>query len=50
MKLYALRSVPGDCAVAPCAGAWIETIFSRMLFLLCPVAPCAGAWIETMTT
>jgi len=33
--------------VAPCAGAWIETL-SRSSPLFRPhVAPCAGAWIET---
>ncbi len=35
-------------AVAPPAGAWIETTSSTALLTLCRVAPPAGAWIETI--
>ena len=34
--------------VAPCAGAWIETITSSSSSSAHDVAPCAGAWIETI--
>ena len=34
-------------AVAPPAGAWIETTYQRNLQLDGEVAPPAGAWIET---
>ncbi len=34
-------------AVAPHAGAWIETWWGSVVGLLCLVAPHAGAWIET---
>ena len=33
--------------VAPHAGAWIETLFSRECHDCKKVAPHAGAWIET---
>ena len=33
--------------VAPCVGAWIETVLYSLLLFLLPVAPCVGAWIET---
>jgi len=33
--------------VAPCAGAWIETISHCGKIHFNAVAPCAGAWIET---
>ena len=39
-----LRAFP---AVAPHAGAWIETVIARRTSELSPVAPHAGAWIET---
>ena len=35
-------------AVAPPAGAWIETLWSDNLRLIQKVAPPAGAWIETL--
>jgi len=41
--LVALKSV----AVAPRAGAWIETLAEKVKKLIFPVAPRAGAWIET---
>ena len=34
-------------AVAPCAGAWIETEVKVVIIAGSHVAPCAGAWIET---
>ena len=34
-------------AVAPLAGAWIETSTGRFNFFAIRVAPLAGAWIET---
>ena len=34
-------------AVAPHAGAWIETCSMLFRLLYLPVAPHAGAWIET---
>ena len=34
-------------SVAPYAGAWIETVSLRGMFMLPLVAPYAGAWIET---
>ncbi len=36
-----------QCAVAPRAGAWIETLLFLQVCLLQLVAPRAGAWIET---
>ena len=33
--------------VAPCVGAWIETVLIRYTPRLIAVAPCVGAWIET---
>jgi len=35
------------CPVAPRAGAWIETSFTKKKSAGLPVAPRAGAWIET---
>ena len=35
-------------AVAPHAGAWIETIHLALIRHLVTVAPHAGAWIETL--
>ena len=35
-------------AVAPLAGAWIETISRQIRAVSWYVAPLAGAWIETM--
>ena len=35
-------------AVAPCVGAWIETIAALMWDSAGVVAPCVGAWIETL--
>jgi len=37
------------CAVAPRAGAWIETVVSVITTGAGLVAPRAGAWIETNT-
>ncbi len=36
-------------AVAPRAGAWIETSIFRNTRLILKVAPRAGAWIETVS-
>jgi len=33
--------------VAPYAGAWIETVNSKVALKVLLVAPYAGAWIET---
>jgi len=33
--------------VAPCVGAWIETLYVSVLIERTVVAPCVGAWIET---
>ena len=35
-------------AVAPLAGAWIETVYAPIIIISGYVAPLAGAWIETM--
>ena len=43
------RPTPNVRAVAPCAGAWIETMSKRPLDTSAHVAPCAGAWIETLS-
>jgi len=34
-------------AVAPLAGAWIETYILYHIYFKTAVAPLAGAWIET---
>ena len=34
--------------VAPCAGAWVETMTMKCIWLRTAVAPCAGAWVETV--
>ena len=34
-------------SVAPCVGAWIETLRLIGVNLMEVVAPCVGAWIET---
>ncbi len=39
---------PAADLVAPCAGAWIETVAPPLLAQRGDVAPCAGAWIETV--
>ena len=36
-----------ECAVAPRAGAWIETMLRIRILAALIVAPRAGAWIET---
>ena len=36
-----------NLSVAPCAGAWIETLVDQIKKQINDVAPCAGAWIET---
>ena len=33
-------------AVTPCAGVWIEILYSSVLFMFSYVTPCAGVWIE----
>ena len=33
--------------VAPCVGAWIETMYGKVYRVRDEVAPCVGAWIET---
>ena len=33
--------------VAPCVGAWIETVAGILYAAAQGVAPCVGAWIET---
>jgi len=38
---------PASDAVAPHAGAWIETSLKMYIFPAPTVAPHAGAWIET---
>ena len=35
--------------VAPCVGAWIETLTEQLKEQRLQVAPCVGAWIETET-
>ena len=47
MKHAALGGEFADHPVAPCAGAWIETIWGAIPATKDTVAPCAGAWIET---
>ena len=37
----------GEAAVAPLAGAWIETLDKLKIIYHIIVAPLAGAWIET---
>ena len=34
--------------VAPCVGAWIETLLTSKTSASSTVAPCVGAWIETL--
>ena len=34
-------------AVAPRAGAWVETFLHRQAYEVVIVAPRAGAWVET---
>ena len=34
--------------VAPCVGAWIETLTVAVIISCNTVAPCVGAWIETI--
>ena len=36
--------------VAPCVGAWIETVVVVLSNTADEVAPCVGAWIETSVT
>jgi len=36
--------------VAPCVGAWIETVMETDDFFVADVAPCVGAWIETISS
>ena len=47
MKQYLIRRYAPHHAVAPHAGAWIETWTRSRPKNLCVVAPHAGAWIET---
>ncbi len=44
MTMWAASTAP---AVAPFAGAWIETLASLGSGVVIAVAPFAGAWIET---
>ena len=46
-KLRSPQADAGATAVAPHAGAWIETTTSAPVSTRTPVAPHAGAWIET---
>ena len=39
-----------SAAVAPRAGAWIETFSPLLIDEFCKVAPRAGAWIETASS
>ena len=43
---FALSNVYNQ-AVAPIAGAWIETLQCGLARYVARVAPIAGAWIET---
>ena len=45
-----LDSLLPQAAVAPHAGAWIETPDNKPNLGGTPVAPHAGAWIETLST
>ena len=36
-------------AVAPHAGAWVETLSVVESAIICKVAPHAGAWVETLS-
>ena len=47
LKQEQFRNALADSAVAPHAGAWIETISTTGLSPTIVVAPHAGAWIET---
>ena len=47
LKLVRLVLVADGQAVAPYAGAWIETIAPIVRPRISQVAPYAGAWIET---
>ena len=42
-----MEAINGDDEVAPCVGAWIETLWYPDSELKTTVAPCVGAWIET---
>ena len=46
MKFDASKNKLDKDDVAPFAGAWIEIISPKVLYLLVLVAPFAGAWIE----
>jgi len=48
LKLVRLVLVADGQAVAPYAGAWIETIAPIVRPRISQVAPYAGAWIETI--
>ena len=47
LKLITGTPVNLACAVAPLAGAWIETALTHYHTVALLVAPLAGAWIET---
>ena len=49
LKPLAAAPSPSPNAVAPLAGAWIETGMPSPQFHSWTVAPLAGAWIETLT-
>ena len=44
-KSCLMRILAGN--VAPCVGAWIETLILVLFLCIRLVAPCVGAWIET---
>ena len=50
LKLHVLSSNISKEAVAPHAGAWIETVSGLLAICSAKVAPHAGAWIETYRT
>ena len=50
LKPYRPARFPGHPAVAPRAGAWIETKTRPLSPVGHSVAPRAGAWIETIVT
>ena len=48
LKLPYVGSVELKNTVAPCVGAWIETVHLSISMIAFSVAPCVGAWIETV--
>ena len=47
LKLLWMEQSCIHCLVAPCVGAWIETMYASDKINVPSVAPCVGAWIET---